>query len=178
MAVLTENTYKDMFSMIDFFMNDRAGDGETMLDALGVEDRKRLKCNAHIILVSDVSIDKVFRDIEVQIGLSKLIESGAAHVFSNSSKSIWYLGLIAIAKLVSPSHNKESISLYTDYIEFLKVNVKESNEYAEQSCSLLKLQFKGFISNRFGRLGELSSLFSQHKATLLVFFDKQIAKPV
>lgn len=174
MAVLTENTYKDMFSMIDFFMNDRAGDGETMLDALGVEDRKRLKCNAHIILVSDVSIDKVFRDIEVQIGLSKLIESGAAHVFSNSSKSIWYLGLIAIAKLVSPSHNKESISLYTDYIEFLKVNVKESNEYAEQSSALLKLQFKGFISNRFGRLGELSSLFLQHKAMLLVFFDKQI----
>ena len=40
MAVLTNNTYHDMFNLIDYFMTDRAGDSDTMLDALGV-DKKR-----------------------------------------------------------------------------------------------------------------------------------------
>ena len=101
MAILTGNSYDEMFSMIDFFMNDRSSDGNTMLDDLGVEEMKRLKCNAHILLASDVAIDKVFRDMETVIGLSKLIQQDASHVF-NSVNSIWYLGLIAIAKLLSP----------------------------------------------------------------------------
>ena len=100
-----------------------------------------MKCNAHILLAPDVAIDKVFRDTETLIGVSKLIEQGASHVFSNNSKSIWYLGLIAIAKLLSPSHNKESISLYSEYTEFLK---RKSDKGDPEATKLLKSQFKGF----------------------------------
>ena len=93
-----------------------------MLDTLGIDEKRRLKCNAHIILATDVALDKVFRDIETKVGPSKLIGLGASHVFSSPSNSIWYLGLIAIAKLFSPSHSKESISLYSDYMRFLDEN--------------------------------------------------------
>ena len=54
--------------------------------------------------------------MEYVIGRSKLISEGAAHVFSSKSNSIRYEGLIAIAKLVSPSHMKESVSLCTRII--------------------------------------------------------------
>ena len=40
MAVLTGNTYNDMMSMINFFMNDRAVDGDTMLDQLCVDENR------------------------------------------------------------------------------------------------------------------------------------------
>ena len=48
LAVLTGNTYESMIDMVDFFMTDRAGD--CMLDKLQVEEKKRLKCNAHMVL--------------------------------------------------------------------------------------------------------------------------------
>ena len=73
MAVLTNNTYDDMESMIDFFMNDRSGDRNVMLNELGIDEQRRLKCNAHIILATDNTIDKVFRDTETLTGSSKLI---------------------------------------------------------------------------------------------------------
>ena len=55
MAILTDNSYEEMFEMIDFFMNDRAGDGDTMLSDLGVKEERRLKCNAHILLAVDIA---------------------------------------------------------------------------------------------------------------------------
>ena len=54
------------------------------------------------------------------MGYGKLITEGASHVFSSGGNSIIRLGLIAIAKLVSPSHMKDSISLYKNYMDFLK----------------------------------------------------------
>ena len=63
MAVLTKNTYEDMKGMVDYFMNDRSGDGEIMLDELGVDRNKRLKCSAHVLLTIEVAQDKVFKDI-------------------------------------------------------------------------------------------------------------------
>ena len=97
-----------------------------MLDELQVEEKKRLKCNAHVVLCVDAAIEKVFKDTEGKLGKSNLITRGADHVFSSHANSILYLGLIAIAKLispyegvntsvqklVSPSHMKESIRLY------------------------------------------------------------------
>ena len=112
MTILSGNDYEDMKGFIDFFMNDRSGDGNIMLDELEIEEDKRLKCNAHIILATDVAVDKVFRNTEVLLGISKLISECAGHVFSSPKNYIWYLGLTALAKLLSPSHNTESISLH------------------------------------------------------------------
>ena len=36
----------------------------------------------------------------------------------------------------------------------------------EESQHLIKDNFEGFVSNRFGHLGELSSMFVNHKLTL------------
>lgn len=54
--------------MTDCFMNDHSADSHIMLDELGVEEDQRSKCNAHIILASDIAIDKVFRDMETRNG--------------------------------------------------------------------------------------------------------------
>jgi hypothetical protein len=46
-----------------------------MLEEMGVEDERRLKCNAHILLCillcNDNAIDKVFSGMEMDIGLEK-----------------------------------------------------------------------------------------------------------
>ena len=164
MAILSGVTYEEMIGYIDFFMNDRSGDGEVMLNELGIDEKKRLKCNAHVVLATDVALDKVFRDIETKVGPAKLIGQGASHVFGSPSNSIWYLGLLAIAKLFSPSHCTESICLYTDYMRYLRENPQYSNLH----------QFKGFVSNRFGRIGELSNLFLDHEKAIDAFFNNQV----
>ena len=64
MAVLTNSSYDDMINYMDLFMNDRAGDGDTMLDELHIEESRRLKCSAHILLAVDVAVDKVFKEVE------------------------------------------------------------------------------------------------------------------
>ena len=110
----------------------------------------------------------MFRNTEVLLCISKLISECAGHVFSSPKNSIWYLGLIALAKLLSPSHNTESISLHDEYTTFLNTTSLPEGKI------LLKKQFKGFRSNRFGRLGELSELFWQHKSTIEAFFDNQV----
>ena len=138
-----------------------------MLDELGIADEKRLKCNAHILLAIDVAIDKVLKDTETVIGLSALIGPGAEHVF-NSNKSIWHLGMIAIAKLLSPSHSKESISLFKDYKKFLTDNVDPQNKEINAS------KFKGFRENRFGRIGEISEAITTHGDLIQRFFEEQV----
>ena len=57
MAVLNNNIYDNMQSMIDFSMNDRSGDGNMMLNDPGINEQRRL--NIHIILATDNVIDKV-----------------------------------------------------------------------------------------------------------------------
>ena len=165
MAVLTNNTYRDILAMIDYFMTDRAGDADVMLDELDVPEEKRLKCNAHVLLAVDVALDKVFRDVETKVGVANLIGKGASHVFSSPKNSVWYLGLIALAKLLSPSHNAETISLFSSYTKYLGTIDDQS---------IKKNDFKGFISNRFGRIGELSSAVKRHINHIKNFFEEQV----
>ena len=165
MAVLTNNAYKDMFNLIDFFMTDRAGDSNVMLDTLEVDEKKRLKCNAHVLLAIDVALDKIFKDSETQIGVSNLIDNGASHVFNSPKSSVWLLGLIAVAKLLSPSHNAETISLHKEYCHYL-------SQLHDEKGNALKNEFKGFISNRFGRVGELSHMVIKHIDHIREFFDE------
>ena len=95
--------------------------------------------------------------------MSNLIGRGAAHVFSSPKNSVWFLGLIAVAKLLSASHNTEPISLHKEYTKYLS-GIDED----------LKNDFKGFISNRFGRLGELSTAITKHIHHIRNFFDDQV----
>ena len=77
MVVVTNNRFDDMKLMIDSFMNDCAGDADVMLDTMNIESTRWLKCNVHIILVSDNA---------TVIGHVKLTSKGAAHVFQSSKK--------------------------------------------------------------------------------------------
>jgi len=67
--------------------------------------------------------------------------------------------LKAIAKLLSPSHASHSVSLYSEYKLWL-----ESNQI--DLCN----SFKGFISNRFGRIAELAKIFLSHQEYIKAFF--------
>ena len=58
MAVLCGVQFEEMIQFVDFFMNDRAGDSDVMLDQLGVGEDQRLKCNAHVILCIQNAMDK------------------------------------------------------------------------------------------------------------------------
>ena len=174
MSVLTDVPYEEILGMFDFWMNDRAGDSDASLDELGISSEKRLKCNAHILLCIDQAIDKVFKDHETTFGVQKLIGLGAAHVFSGGSNSIWWLGLIAFSKLLSPSHAQQSISLFSLYTEFLTRDAQSSSETSEVSTNLLKSGFTSFSSNRFGRLPELSTTFTQHEQQLREFYSNSV----
>ena len=174
MSVLTDVPYQDLLELIDFWMNDRAGDSDACLDDLGVETEKRLKCNAHILLCIDQAMDKVFKDIETTLGVQKLIGLGASHVFSGGSNSIWWLGLIAFAKLLSPSHAQQSISLYSLYKEFLTRDSLTTSDTSDVSRKLLKDGFSSFSSNRCGRLPEMSSTFINHELLLKKFFNSSV----
>ena len=174
MAILTGNTYEDMLKFIDFFMTDRAGDATTMLNNLDIEEGRRLKCNAHIMLGVAVSIDKVLKDTETLIGPSALISQNASHVFNSPNSSIWMLGLIAFAKLLSPSHTKETISLYCDYKRFLTEDCSSESSSSATSRQLLKGGFDGFSSNRFGRIGQISDMVVKHQTLIKKYFDKAV----
>ena len=91
-----------------------------MLDCMEVVQSRRLKCNAHPVLCIENSVDKTFASHERSVGKDKLISIAASHVFSSPSNSIFTLGLIALAKLLSPSHSQQTISLYIQYKTFLK----------------------------------------------------------
>jgi hypothetical protein len=145
-----------------------------MLEELGVSEERRLKCNAHILLANDNALNKTFSTVEMNIGTEKLISTDAAHVFSSSKDSIWILGLIAFAKLLSPSHCQESISLYSQYQAWLKIVAGGSDVKAEEAKDLLRKGFKGFQANRFGRCGNLSETYILHKSLLDEFFEECI----
>ena len=77
MTLITNNTYDDMQSMIELFMNDRSGDGNVMHNELGIDEQQRLKHTHN----PDNAIDKVFRDTETPTGSSKLISEGLPMFF-------------------------------------------------------------------------------------------------
>ena len=119
-----------------------------------------LKCSAHIILGIDNAIDKVYRNFEQKIGVQKLLDvTGGEKIFISPSNSIHTLGLIAIAKLLSPSHAQHSVSLYTDFKYWLSENNLECHK------------FKGFVANRFGRIAELAKEYLSWRKSIQDFFN-------
>ena len=57
-----------MHGLLTHKRNFRAEDLYTILDNLGVAAEQRLKCNAHVLLCVQNSVDKVFKDKETEIG--------------------------------------------------------------------------------------------------------------
>ena len=105
-----------------------------MLEELGVQEEKTVKCNAHILLAIEDAMDSVMRDTEVTLGKDKSISTESAHVFTSSGSSIPTLAQIAIAKQFSPSHCQESVSQFSAYKVFSKRRLlKEMSR--PRSCS-------------------------------------------
>ena len=91
--------------------------GYGALENLGITEEKILKFSAHIILCVNRAVDKVFRNTEQKIGVQKLLHVNAGEkVFSSPGSSIHTFAIIAISKLLSPSHTSFSMSLYNEYV--------------------------------------------------------------
>ena len=162
LAALSDSTVEDIKESVDFWMCDRAGDCAVILDSLGIDEQQILNCNAHVILGVDNAADKVFRQIERSIGIQKLIDVKAGEkVFVSPSSSIHTLALIAIAKLLSPSHAAHSISLYSDYKTWIESEGQKEG-------------FKGFTANRFGRIADIAREFLRNRDLILKFFDSVV----
>ena len=153
---------EDIKHNIDFWMADRASDVDPSLEKLGIPARRRLKCCAHIILCIDEALEKVFKDREQRVGLSKLLEVQSSRFnIAGRGSSILTLGQIALAKVLSPSHASGTISLYDAFCDFME---KQDT----------KNEFKGFVSNRFGRKANSAVLFLKHRSLIKKFFEEQV----
>ena len=158
LAILAGYTQDEIKDSLDFWMSDRAGDVEPTLDILGVEKNKRIKCCAHILLCIDEAIEKVIKRKERKIGVGKLLHVPNAKFDAEHMKgSVLLSGQIALAKMLSPSHAKEGVSLYSSFTAFLKDRDRKN-------------EFKGFTSNRFGRRADTAVTFLDIKEDLQVFF--------
>ena len=91
----------------------------TTLHYLDVDETKILKCSAHLILGVDFACELIFMNTRQKIGVQKLIPISVAEKLFKSCSSIHTLGLIAIAKLLSPRHAAHSISLYHEYTQWM-----------------------------------------------------------
>ena len=168
-------TTAEVKSYLHLFHSDQAGDADVMLDCLEVDETRRLKCNAHPILCIENAIDKTFASHERSVGKDKLISVAASHVFSSPSNSIFTLGLIALSKLLSPSHSQQTISLYMQYKSFLKDLSTSESDLKDLATQTLKAQFKGFGGgNRFGRVSYLAQTFVNHHPILVKFFENVV----
>ena len=131
-----------------------------------------LNVNAHVLLCIDKAIYQTFKKMETLIDVSKLTSENASHEFNSPNCSIWYLGLIAFAKLLSFQRSKESISLYTDCNQFLEGEADDDT--AKLNKNLLKEDFKGFHGNRPGKIGEISYTTIEHSEHITAFFYKEV----
>lgn len=159
MAVLCNSSLDEIKEYIDFWMTDRASDCSTMLDNMSIEDDKKIKCSAHIILGIDNAADKIFKNTEEKIGIQKLMTVSAGDKIYNKSSSIHKLGQIALTKLLSPSHANHSVSLYSAFTSWLEEKEKKPHT------------FKGFKSNRFGRVAEIDKEFLLLRDLIIEFFE-------
>ena len=82
--------------------------------------------------------------------------------FTSSGSSIHTLGEIAISKLLSPSHAAHSLSLYSEFVQWMK---QEGIE---------RQGFKGFTANRFSRIAQIANQFLEMKDQVLKFFDSVV----
>ena len=76
---------------------------KVLLDNLGEDHDKKLECCAHIILCVDHSRDKIYKDTEQNSGIQKLLLITLVRKPSIPLELL-FIGLIAVAKLLSPSH--------------------------------------------------------------------------
>lgn len=163
LAILTNSTCDEILEAFDFWMTDRAGDCSTLVEALGITDDKVLKCSAHLILAVDHACDKVFRNVEQKIGIQQLLKLSAGDkVFNSPGSSVHTLGQIAITKLLSPSHAANSVSLYTEYTSWM------------DDQGIDRAGFKGFKSNRFGRIAETAKQFLKMHEHIMKFFESVV----
>ena len=122
-----------------------SGSDLDVLENLGIDESKGPKYCAHVILCIDNAIDKVFKNTKQPAGVQKILQLSAGEdIFKSPGSSVHTLGVIAIAKLLSPSHASHSISLYSEYKLWLETNQ-----------IYLCHNLKGFISNRFGRIAKI-----------------------
>ena len=127
---------------------------------MAIPESKNLKCCAHITLGVDNACDKVFGKTERRIGVHNLIGVKVGEkAFTSSGSSIHTLGEIAISKLLSPSHTAHSVSLYSEFVQWME---QEGIE---------RQGFKGFTVNRFGRIAQIANQFLKMKDQVLKFFD-------
>ena len=111
-AVLVGVSYQEFLELVDYSMSDRGGDVDALLDKLGIEKKERMKCNAHILLCVDSSLNKTFKDFELKIGVQNLLGRGLESTFVlSSNESVGILGLTAFSKLLAPCNAVDTISL-------------------------------------------------------------------
>ena len=127
----------DIKNAIDFWMSDRAGDCTTFLKSLNVEDEKVLKCCAHMILCADHAIEKTFKQLEQKIGVHKLLDTSAGDRAFTGGSSVHTLGLIAISKLLSPSHASHTVSLYNEFKQWLENNNEDPAKFTAKLGDLI-----------------------------------------
>ena len=75
-AVLIGVSYEEFLDLMDYSMTDRGGDVDALLDELGLPKEDRMKCNAHILLCIDSSLNKAFKDFEVKVGVENILGHG------------------------------------------------------------------------------------------------------
>ena len=118
--------------------------------------------DGHVTLTIDEAINSVLLDAESVIGRDKLIGGKIGNNSYKSKSSNITLGLIALAKGLSPSHAALIYSLYMRYKNWRKENDLDTTG------------FKGFQSNRFGRTPELARIFLLHRDELIRFFEETV----
>ena len=147
LGLLSGVSQKEAKVSVDFWQGDRAKEVTPSLEKIGVQEPQITKCNAHILLAMDDAMIKIFCQREGKVGINNLYcVPSAKSKQRGGGTSIFVLGQIALLKCLSPSHAKESISLYVPFCKYL--HTKE-----------MKNEFKGFCKNRFGRAGKTAKLF-------------------
>lgn len=61
LALLTGSSCDEILEAFDFWMSDRAGDCEKLVEELNIPNDRILKCSAHLILAIDHACDKVYQ---------------------------------------------------------------------------------------------------------------------
>ena len=80
-------------------------------------------------------------------------------VVMSPSSSIHTMGLIAIAKLLSPSHAAYFISLYNEYKEWM-----DNNE-------IKHIDVRRFVSKRFRRITEPAKVYLRNREHIRAWFE-------
>jgi hypothetical protein len=154
---------QDIIDHLDFWMGDRASENDLVLDELNVDEARRLKCNDHVVLCIDEAINAILLEVEDKIGRDKLI-GGASSLLQmfKSKQCLAVVALIATAKALSPSHVNMTYTLH----DTLNVWKRDNNEVGQD--------WKRFVSNRFGRVPALATIFVETRSALQRFMDEVI----